>query len=775
MNPSVDALAGTVFKGVEIDARSTELPKPGDRLGRFVLQLELGRGGMGVVYLAQQLEPVERLVALKLMRAKLTSDGALGYFLAERQALAQMRHPAIAQIHEAGTLSDGRPYLSMEYIEGVPFDEYVVRKQLPLKGRLKLFIELCRGVQHAHNKGVIHRDIKPNNVLITEFDGRPSPKLIDFGIALANKASIGAPDARASTDRVGTGAYMSPEQAGAHDLNLDGRSDVYALGVLLGDIVAAGAPLPGAFPQVAAPPTLAGNEPTLERKTAGNAPVAVAGVADELALVITCATRFYRDDRYDSALELAEDVERFLANRPLKAGPDSPSYRAKKFLQRHTKALLVGALLTLTLFIGSALAVAGLLKARAEQARTEIALAKTQALSNFLSGMLGSVDPDVAGALDKTLLKMVLDEAAHRADQEFLNSPEINADLQLTIGKTYVALGEFERGIEHLNRAETLNRGSNDAAALLAIRRAKFEYASSISDVGAAKQLLVEMRRDAISNPLRLLDELGLDLSEGQLLWRDGDYVGSLKILESLRARAKREVGPEAHITWRSELSIGAVRVEKGEFGLAEAGLKDLLKRVKVSGTSGEAMEIDVSNSLAVAQMEQKRYAQAALVLKAALERAEKIYGKESPRLIMLVSNLAGALRQSGDLLGSGPFYLRAAEKTRSSYGEDSLYSAVAQSNLGNFWRESGDLKAAEDAYQTAQRFILAGNALRHPFAAMINADFTEFLLVQKRFAEAKQLAQRSHGVLLEKFGADNERTRRAAALLARAEAGESR
>ena len=210
----------------------------GDRVGPYRLLERIGEGGMGIVYMAEQTEPVRRRVALKLIKAGMDSAQVIARFEAERQALAMMDHPNIARVLDAGTTGGGRPYFVMELVKGVPITEYCDRARLPLRGRLELFEQVCRAVQHAHQKGVIHRDLKPTNVLVTLHDGTPVPKVIDFGIAKATGEKL--------TERtlftgfaqlVGTPLYMSPEQAGLSGLDVDTRSDVYSLGVLLYELL----------------------------------------------------------------------------------------------------------------------------------------------------------------------------------------------------------------------------------------------------------------------------------------------------------------------------------------------------------------------------------------------------------------------------------------------------------------------------------------------------------------------------------------------------------
>ena len=211
---------------------------PGTRIGAYVIRGKLGEGGMGRVYLAEQLRPVQRKVALKLIREQVASPMARAYFDVERQALAQMQHPAIARVYDAGTTDDGHPYLAMELVDGAPLTRYCREHALDRAASIVLFERICHGVQHAHQKGIIHRDLKPANVLVRRVDGTPMPKIIDFGIAIGGIASgDGVAASTTSSDRAGTTLYMSPEQALQPARGIDTRSDVYSLGVMLYEVL----------------------------------------------------------------------------------------------------------------------------------------------------------------------------------------------------------------------------------------------------------------------------------------------------------------------------------------------------------------------------------------------------------------------------------------------------------------------------------------------------------------------------------------------------------
>ena len=353
------------FSVVEASTRSLAKlqEKPGTAIDSYKLLQQIGEGGFGVVYLAEQTEPVRRKVALKIIKPGMDTKDVVARFEAERQALAMMDHPNIAKVLDGGTTGSGRPYFVMELVKGIPLTEFCDRNRISTDGRLRLFASICKAIQHAHNKGVIHRDIKPSNVMVTLHDGEPVPKVIDFGVAKAITSQLTEKTMfTAYGQMIGTPQYMSPEQAEMSGLDIDTRSDVYSLGVLLYELLTGTTPL--------TPESMRGKayaemqrmiredeapRPSIRLSSLGDASASIAANRDseinklgilvrgELDWIVMKSLEKNRERRYETATSLSADVERFLQNEAVEACPPSITYKLNKLAKKHRKVLAVAA------------------------------------------------------------------------------------------------------------------------------------------------------------------------------------------------------------------------------------------------------------------------------------------------------------------------------------------------------------------------------------------------------------------------------------------------
>ena len=470
--------------------------------GRYKLVEEIGEGGMGQVFMAQQTEPVRRAVAVKVIKAGMDSKAVLARFEAERQALALMDHPNIARVLDAGTTESGRPFFVMELVKGVPITQFCDARKLTPRERLELFVPVCQAIQHAHQKGVIHRDLKPSNVLVALYDDRPVPKVIDFGVAKAAGSAL--------TDKtlmtgfgavVGTPEYMSPEQASLNNLDIDTRSDVYSLGVLLYELLTGTTPVDRKslgkaallevlriVREVEAP------KPSAKLSTIDTLPSVAANrgtepaklsrlMKGELDWVVLKALDKDRTRRYETANALSRDIQRYLADEVVEARPPSTGYRLRKFIRRHKGQVLAASLVLFALLAGIAGTTFGLIRADsrridAENARADetaqrqraednerqakVAEAEVKAVLTFFEERVlaaGGPESKATGGLGKDVtLRQALDVATAEVATAFQDKPLVEASIRNVLGVTYYNLGDFLSATRQLEQALSLRQ-----------------------------------------------------------------------------------------------------------------------------------------------------------------------------------------------------------------------------------------------------------------------------------------------------------------------------
>ncbi len=465
-NPTSDTTSGAPL-------RSGGGAAVGSSVGPYRLDSVLGEGGFGVVYLAEQSQPIRRRVALKLIKPGMDTKQVIARFGAERQALALMDHPGIAQVFEAGETEDGRPYFAMEYVPGTTITAFCDGEHLRIRERLELFLQACDAVHHAHQKGVIHRDIKPSNVLVARRDGLPALKIIDFGIV---KATSGDDDRGFETREgvvLGTIGYMSPEQTGAIDAPIDTRSDIYSLGALLYELLTGELPFGRMRLRKAAgteaarilreedPPSLTArlartdggtaypgtNVTEIARRRSVDERTLRRELRGELEWIARKALERDPEHRYASASELAADVRRHLANEPVLAGAPTTMYRIRKFARRHRVGVATATLLLLSIVAGGIAAAVGFGRAVRSERVAQREAESARQVADFLVNLFDASTPDRSFG-ETITARTLLDLGARRIDGDTIDDPLVRARLLSTLASAHGKLGLFEEALE---------------------------------------------------------------------------------------------------------------------------------------------------------------------------------------------------------------------------------------------------------------------------------------------------------------------------------------
>ncbi len=686
------------------------------QIGPYRVLRLLGEGGMGTVVECEQEQPLRRRVALKLIRTGLASGEFVARFDSERQTLAQMNHPAIARVFDAGASQWG-PFFVMEFVAGEPVTTYCDHRTLTVRERLEVFIRVCEGVQHAHQNGVIHRDLKPSNILVTDESGRPAPKIIDFGIAKAIRPRPEeAPFRTLRGELMGTPEYMSPEQADPSRGDVDTRADVYSLGVILYELLVGALPFParsagaGALEAVshrlreAEPPRPSTRLASLAdhgQRTAQLRRASQHGLArvlrGDVDWIVLKAMERERERRYASVSELTADIGRYLELQPVLAGPPSAVYRIGKFVRRHRLGVAAGAVALLGLMAAAAGTSIGLVRAR-EAERRAVAEARTaEQVSEFLEGLFKVSDPSEArgGALTA---RDLLDRGAGRVRGDLAQQPLVQARMLASIGRVVDNLGDYPRARELLEEA-------------LAIRRAQLgpnhpEVATSLHDLalvldhqGQPGQAETLARQALAIDEYALGSEhpaLGNVLSElGALARRRGDLASARSLHERALAIREKVLGPDDPVLAGSLNNLALVLKDRGDYAAARPLLeRSLAIREQALGHDHPDVA-NALNNLAILLCQSGDCAAAQPLFERALSIRERSFGPEHPWVAESVDNLASVLYSSGEFAAALPLYERALAIRERSLGPDHPRLAVGLGNLGALLSELGQCDRA--------------------------------------------------------------------------------
>jgi eukaryotic-like serine/threonine-protein kinase len=590
-------------------------------IGPYRLIRKLGEGGMGQVWLAEQTAPIQRQVALKLIKIGRYDDSVLQRFYAERQSLAIMDHPSIAKVFDAGATSDGQPYFVMEYVAGQPINEYCDAKRLGIRERLELFVKVCEGVQHAHQKAVIHRDLKPANILVVEVDGKPVPRIIDFGLAKAATPSIG--DETLVTQLggwVGTPGYVSPEQADPSVLDIDTRTDVYSLGAVLYVLLTGFLPFESKnwrklrFDEFLrqlrdedppSPSTKIGTDKEWSRASsearATEPKQLVSLLHGDLDWITMKALEKDRARRYGTPMELAADIERYLNHEPIVARPASTAYRIQKYVRRHRVGVALAAILVLLLAGFAVMQALQVRRIRAERDRTARERDRANRITDFMQQIFKISDPSESRGNSVTAREL-LDKASKEIDSGLANDPDAQAQMLQVMGEVYRSLGLYAQAEPLLTRSVEIRQrvlGPNDPTTL-----------------------------DAMS-------------SLALLMHREGREADAEKMQREILETERRVLGPTDARTVASMYQLSQILSERGRYADAEKLQRGaLMLEQKIHGPESR-QAIMVESNLAFTLEEEGHYKESEALERQAVDAAQRVLGNEHPDTLKFMSRLA--------------------------------------------------------------------------------------------------------------------------------------
>ncbi len=730
---------------VEMETTADALPTTGEAvgitLGRYKLLQELGTGGFGVVYLAEQQKPVRRRVALKIIKLGMDTKQVVARFEAERQALALMDHPHIATVLDAGATHTGRPYFVMELVKGIPITKYCDEHNVSLNDRLKLFLQVCAAVQHAHQKGIIHRDLKPSNVLVELVDNRPSPKVIDFGIAKATDQRLTEQTMYTELGQfIGTPAYMSPEQTEVQVLDIDTRSDIYSLGVLLYELLTGTTPFDiqkmagegagfDAIKKVirdvepSKPSTklsTLGKDVTTVAKRRGMEPSKLTSILrGDLDWIVMKALEKDRGRRYETASAFSEDVRRFLANEVIAARPPSRRYRLAKYVRRNKGVITTLAVVFTLLIAGISGTTTGWIRSwREEGISAELAQRNQNVVDAFVHAFKSANPLEVGATSDMTALQVLQQALANLTkDQDLQGIRLTKATLLEAIGSSLSGLGAYDEAIPALR---------------------------------TSRQLTADERGPDHPDTLHRSSLLS------QTYTTAGKHREAIELLEYVLPRQRAALGGTHAHTLDTLDRLAFAYQESGDLDMAIDLFADVLQQTQSTFGADHPRSATALARLAECHRHAGQAADAAQMLEEALPRLVRAKGDEDPLVMSFKNNLALAYVDAGRATDALPLLHAVLRSTESRFGTDHNETQATKNNLAMNYAALGRFAEALPLFESAKDGLAKAFGPTHPKTLLLTNNLAHCYLMCNRASDATPILEANLQHTVAQLGEDH-------------------
>jgi eukaryotic-like serine/threonine-protein kinase len=742
---------------------------------RFQLVRRLGEGGMGQVWLAEQTTPVRRRVALKLIKAGMYDEAVVQRFQSERQSLAIMDHPAIAKVFDAGATPQGQPYFVMEYVPGLPITEYCDQRKLKISDRLELFVQVCEGVQHAHQKAVIHRDLKPANILVQDVDGKPVPRIIDFGLAKATTPQVAGETVFTQLGHfMGTPGYMSPEQADPEVQDIDTRTDVYSLGVILYVLLAGSQPFETKQRQKQPleellrklreeepprPSTKVGADRDASSPAAEARGIEAKQLASllrgDLDWITMKALEKDRARRYGAPSELAADIRRYLNHEPVEARPASAGYRLRKYVRRHRVVVVAFVGLVLLLAAFSVLQAVQLRRITRERDRATHERDRATRITDFMTGMFKVSDPSEARGNSVTA-REILDKASNEMQRGLAKDPEVQSQMTQVMASTYTNLGLYPRAHELAKRALDARMsllGPDDPKTLESMAQLGWILNHEGKYVEAEK-----MERQAFDGEHRVLvpeDPLTIETMTNlaYIVQGPGDFGQAEKFAREAIEVGTRRLGPESAPVLRSMGYLGTALWNQGRFAEAEREYRQLIEVERRASGPDHPETLRAMANLALAIESQGRLAEAEQMYREVLAADQRVLGPEHPSITHIMFNLAGLLLDEGHPAESEKLSRETLTIQLRVLGPENPYTLMTKTNLAAALVAEGHFHEGEKLQREAVETMVRTLGPEHPSTLKCQSDLARDLIGESHYAVAEKIAQQAFEAALRTLG----------------------